>query len=81
MSAEGDLDVIAMPIELAETGMSLVVQQDGHAYLFQIENKKFSFKPAEGTIYTLESEPVDGGEPWKIVGPPGTIVHRVTRKR
>ena len=79
--AQDDVDVTQIPIEQAEPGMSLAVKRDGHAYLFQVENKKFSYRAAEGTVFTLESEPVDGGAPWVITGPPGTLVHRVTRKR
>jgi hypothetical protein len=79
--AEDDVSVKQIPIEQAETGMSLVVKRGGHAYLFQVEKKKFSYREGEGTVFTLESEPVDGGDPWVITGPPGTLVHRVTRQR
>ena len=79
--AEDDVDVTQIPIEQAETGMSLVVKRDGHACLFQVENKKFSYRAGKGTVFTLVSEPVDGGAPWVITGPRGTLVHRVTRKR
>lgn len=78
--AENDVNVTKIPIETAQPGMSLVVKRGGHAYLFQVENKKYAFKQGEGAIYTLESEPVNGTR-WTIAGPPGTVVHRVTLKR
>jgi hypothetical protein len=78
---ENDITVTRIPIEQAEPGMSLVVKRGAHAHLFQIENKKFSWKKDVGTVFTLESEPVAGGAPWTIAGPPGTVVHRVTPKR
>ncbi|WP_156661569.1 hypothetical protein [Mycobacterium sp. 852002-51163_SCH5372311] len=78
--AEDDVDVTPIPIETVQPGMSLVVKRGVHAYLFQVENKRFSSKQGEGTVFTLESEPVNGN-PWTIAGPPGTVVHRLTPKR
>jgi hypothetical protein len=78
---EDDVSVTRIPIEQADTGMSLMVKRGAHAYLFQIEKKTFSYSPDAGTVFTLESEPVDGGDPWVICGPPGTPVIRVMRKR
>lgn len=78
---EDDVSVTRMPIERVETGMSLVVKRGAHAYLFQVEKKTFSYSSDAGTVFTLESEPVDGGNPWVISGPPGTPVIRVIRKR
>lgn len=75
-----DLDVLPIPIEEVQTGVSLLVKHDGHAVLFQVENKKFSFTPETGTVWALESESVDGGDPWVIQGPSGTTVHRIVRK-
>lgn len=76
-----DYDVVPTPIEEVQTGSSLVVKHNGHAVLFQVENKKFSYTPEDGTVWTLESEPVDGGEPWRIQGPSGTMTHRILKKR
>lgn len=78
---EDDVSVARIPIEEAETGMSLMVKRGAHAYLFQVEKKAFSHSPDAGTVFTLESEPVDGGKPWVISGPPGTPVIRIMRKR
>jgi hypothetical protein len=75
-----DVDVVPTPIEQVEPGMSLMIKHEGHAVLFQVENKKFSHKPGTGTVWTLESEPVEGGKPLVIQGPSGTIVHRIVRK-
>lgn len=80
MALEDEVKIQRIPIEQAEPGMSLAVQRDGHAYLFQVENKKFAWKAGGGSIFTLESEPVDGGDPWVISGPPGTPVVRVMRR-
>jgi hypothetical protein len=76
-----DYDVIPTPIEDVQTGWSLVIKHDGHAVLFQVEKKKFGYTPDKGQVWTLSSEPVDGGEPLHIQGPPGTITHRVVKKR
>jgi hypothetical protein len=78
--AENDVNVTPITIETAQPGMSLVVKQGGHARLFQVENKKFSYQQGEGTVFTLESERLAGGTRWSIAGPAGTVVHRVTRK-
>jgi hypothetical protein len=78
---EDDVSVVRIPIEQADTGMSLMVKRGAHAYLFQVEKKKFSYSPVAGSVITLESEPVDGGDPWVVSGPPGTPVIRVMRKR
>lgn len=75
-----NVDVVPLPIEEVQTGMSLLVKREGHAVLFQVENKKFKYTPTTGTVWTLESEPVDGGDPWVIEGPSGTTVHRIVRK-
>jgi hypothetical protein len=76
-----DHDVTPTPIEQVQTGWSLIIRHDGHAILFQVENKKFNYTPDTGMVWTLESEPVEGGEPLRIQGPSGTVVNRVTRKR
>lgn len=78
---EDDVSVIRIPIEQVETGMSLMVKRGSHAYLFQVEKKSISYSSDAGTLFTLESEPVDGGNPWVISGPPGTSVIRIMRKR
>jgi len=78
---EDDVSVVRIPIEEVETGMSLMVKRRTHAYLFPVEKKTFSYSSDAGTMFTLESEPVDGGNPWVISGPPGTPIIRVIRKR
>lgn len=54
-----DVDIVQIPIEQAETGMSLAIKHDGHAILFQVENKKFAYTVDSGTTWTLESEPLE----------------------
>jgi hypothetical protein len=48
---------------------------------FQVENKISNYTRDTGTVWTLESEPVNGGQPWQIQGPSGTIVHRIVKKK
>lgn len=74
-----DFDVIPTPIEDVQTGWSLVTKHEGHADLFQVEKKRFSHNQAQETIFTLESEPVDG-KVSRIQGPAGTITHRIVKK-
>jgi hypothetical protein len=58
-----------------------VINRERRPALFQVEDKRFSYNSQQGTIFKLESEPVGGGEPWRIEGPAGTTVHRITQKR
>jgi hypothetical protein len=74
-----DVDVIPTPIEQVRTGWTLATNQAGRPGLFQVDKVTFSFKPGEGTLYTMESEPVDG-KVLRIQGPPGTITHRIVTK-
>jgi hypothetical protein len=76
-----DYDVVPTPIEEVQMGSSLLVKHGGQAVMFQVENKKFNYTPENGTVWTLESEPVDGGQPWCIQGPPGTMTHSIVKKR
>lgn len=76
-----DHDVVPTPIEEVQTGWSLVIKHEGHAVLFQVAKKKFSHDQAQETIWTLESDPVEGGEPLRIQGPAGTTTHRIVKKR
>jgi hypothetical protein len=76
-----DYDVIPTPIQDVQTGWSLLIKHQGHAVLFQVEKKAFSYTGQQGTVFTLESEPVQGGEPLRIQGPAGTITHRIVKKR
>ena len=47
---------------------------------FQVDKKKFSHNQAQGTLFTLESEPLASGQPLRIQGPAGTITHRIVKK-
>jgi hypothetical protein len=67
-----------VPIEQVEPGMSLAIEdEDGGHRLFQVERKVMSHNPPEPLMFRLESEPVDGGEPWVIEGPPGTLLVQI----
>lgn len=76
-----DYDVIPTPIEDVQTGWSLIINREGHPVLFQVVSKKLSYDSKSGTVFTLASEPVDGGEPLRIQGPAGTVTHRIIKKR
>ena len=75
-----DGDVVPTPIEEVQTGWSLVIKHEGRPVLFQVEKKRFSHNQAQGTIWTLESEPIEGGQALRIQGPAGTITHRIVKK-
>ena len=56
------------------------MERDG-APIFQVDRVKMSWNDG-GTTHTLtSSEPVVGGDPWVISGPPGTMVTRLVRKQ
>jgi hypothetical protein len=63
-----DYDVVPTPIEEVQTGWSLVIKHGGHAVLFQVDKTKFSHNQAQGTLFTLESEPLASGEPLRVQG-------------
>jgi hypothetical protein len=73
-------DVVPTPIEEVQTGWSLVTKHEGHAVLFQVDKKRFSHNQAQGTLFTLESEPLASGQPLRIQGPAGTTTHRIVKK-
>jgi hypothetical protein len=75
-----DYDVVPTPIEEVQTGWSLVIKHEGHAVLFQVDKKKFSHNQAQGTLFTLESEPLASGQPLRIQGPAGTTTRRIVKK-
>jgi len=74
-----DVDVVPTPIEQVQTGWQLVTKQGERPVLFVVDKVTFSYKADQGTIYTLESEPIEG-KVARIQGPPGTITHRIVRK-
>jgi hypothetical protein len=75
-----DYDVVPTPIEEVQTGWSLVIKHEGHTVLFQVDKKRFSHNQAQGTLFTLESEPLASGQPLRIQGPAGTTTHRIVKK-
>jgi hypothetical protein len=76
-----DADPVTTPIEDIKTGMTLAVAREGGARLFQVHRVKMSWNDG-GTTHTLtSSEPVVGGDPWVISGPPGTMVTRLVRRK
>jgi hypothetical protein len=75
-----DYDVVPTPIEEVQTGWSLAIKHEGHTVHFLVDKKKFSHNQAQGTLWTLESEPVEGGEPLRIQGPAGTTTHHIVKK-
>ena len=54
-----DFDVIPTRIEEVEPGWSLIIQHDDRAVLFRVRGKGMSYIEQQGTVFKLESEPVD----------------------
>jgi hypothetical protein len=76
-----DADPVPTPIEDIKAGMTLVVEKDGGARLFQVDRVKLWWNDG-GTTHTLtSSQPILGRDPWVISGPPGTMLTRLVRKQ
>jgi hypothetical protein len=66
-----------VPVEAVEPGFSLAVGHDGDYRLFQVECTQMSQRSNRPVMFTLTSEPVDGGEPWVVEYEAGTPVVRL----
>ena len=66
-----------VPVESVQPGFSLAVYQDGDYRLFQVECTQMSQHIGQPVMFTLTSEPVDGGEPWVVECEAGTPVVRI----
>lgn len=66
-----------VPVESVRPGFSLAVHDDGDYRLFQVECAQMSQRAGLPIMFTLTSEPVDGGAPWVLECEEGTPVVRI----
>ena len=66
-----------VPVESVEPGISLAIRHDGDYWLFQVECTQMSRRSGQPVMFTLTSEPMDGGDPWVLEYEAGTPVVRI----
>jgi hypothetical protein len=66
-----------VPVESVRPGFSLAIHQDGDYRLFQVECTQMSQRSGRPVMFTLMSEPVDGGDPWVLECEGGTPLVRI----
>ncbi len=66
-----------LPVEAVRPGFSLAIARDGDYRLFQVECTQMSQRSGRPVMFTLMSEPADGGEPWVLEYEAGTPVVRL----
>lgn len=66
-----------VPVESVRPGFSLAIDRDGDYRLFRVECTQMTQRGGQPVMFTLTSEPVDGGEPWVLECEAGTPVVRV----
>ena len=66
-----------VPVESVQPGFSLAIDRDGDYCLFQVECTQMSQRAGRPVMFTLVSEPVDGGDPWILECEAGTPVVRI----
>jgi len=66
-----------VPVESVQPGFSLAIRHNGDYCLFQVECAQMSQRSGQPVIFTLTSEPVDGGDPWVLEYEEGTPVVRL----
>ncbi|MEB3980303.1 hypothetical protein OQ968_03390 [Mycobacterium sp. 663a-19] len=66
-----------VPVESVQPGFSLAVHRDGDYRLFQVECTQMSRRAGRPVMFTLTSEPVNGGDPWVVECEEGTPVVRI----
>lgn len=66
-----------VPVESVQPGFSLAIHRDGDYRLFQVECTQMSQRTGRPVMFTLVSEPVDGGDPWVMECEAGTPVVRI----
>jgi hypothetical protein len=66
-----------VPVESVRPGFSLAIHQDGDYRLFQVECTQMSQRNGRPVMFTLMSEPVDGGDPWVLECEGGTPLVRI----
>lgn len=66
-----------VPVESVQPGFSLAIHRDGDYRLFQVECTQMSRRVGRPVMFTLISEPVNGGDPWVLECEEGTPVVRI----
>ena len=66
-----------VPVESVRPGFSLAIHRDGDYRLFPVERTQMSQRTGQRVMFTLTSEPVDGGDPWVMECEAGTPVVRI----
>jgi hypothetical protein len=66
-----------VPVEAVQPGFSLAIHRDGDYRLFQVECTQMSRRAGRPVMFTLTSEPVNGGDPWVLECEEGTPVVRI----
>jgi hypothetical protein len=66
-----------VPVESVRPGFSLAVDEDGDYRLFQVDCIQMSQRSGQPVMFTLTSEPRDGGDPWVLEFEAGTPVVRI----
>jgi hypothetical protein len=66
-----------VPVESVQPGFSLAIHRDGDYRLFQVECTQMSRRAGQPVMFTLTSEPVNGGDPWVLECEEGTPVVRI----
>ena len=66
-----------VPVESVQPGFSLAIHRDGDYRLFQVECTQMSRRARQPVMFTLISEPVNGGDPWVLECEQGTPVVRI----
>ena len=66
-----------VPVESVRPGFSLAIHRDGDYRLFQVECTQMSQRNGQPVMFTLTSEPIDGGDPWVLECEAGTPVVRI----
>lgn len=66
-----------VPVESVRPGFSLAIATGGDYRLFRVECAQMTQRSGQPVMFTLTSEPIDGGEPWVLECEEGTPVVRV----
>lgn len=66
-----------VPVDSLRPGFSLAIDQGGDYRLFQVECTQMTQRSGQPVLFTLTSEPMEGGDPWVLECAAGTPVVRV----
>lgn len=69
--------LVQLLIEHVKPGYSLAIPTDTGWRLFQVERVQMSHEASQPVMFTLSSEPINGGDPWVLEYEAGTPVIRI----